>query len=173
MSPQDPALGGAEVRPGGHDRDTRIGLFDTLLPTDLAEWAARPDCGAVVTFQGIVRDHAEGRAGVETLTYESYEQAALDRLHDVARTARERWPSIRRVALVHRTGELRVGDMAVVVAVSAPHRDAAFEAARWCIDTVKASVPIWKHERWASGAGWGTDAQPIQSSVDPVVDAAS
>jgi molybdopterin synthase catalytic subunit len=70
---------------------------------------------------------------------------------------------IGRVALLHRTGELVIGDVAVLVAVAAPHRAEAFDAARFCIDTVKAAVPIWKHERWAGGDGWGTDAHPIEA----------
>jgi molybdopterin synthase catalytic subunit len=79
----------------------------------------------------------------------------------LAAEARVRWPGIGRVALLHRVGRLELEDAAVVVVVSAPHRGEAFEAARWCIDTLKATVPIWKKEEWAGGDGWGTDAQPV------------
>src|SRR5699024_5671194 len=89
-------------------------------------------------------------------------ELALHRLTEIEAEARRRWPEIGRVALLHRVGVLAVGDVAVVVTVSAPHRGEAFEAARWCIDTVKATVPIWKRERWAGGDDWGTDAHPIR-----------
>jgi molybdopterin synthase catalytic subunit len=116
----------------------------------------------VVTFTGTARDHSEGRAGVEMLTYEAYERQAVARMSAVADEARRRWAGVGRLALLHRTGTLAVGDAAVVVAASAPHRQEAFEAARWCIDTVKETVPIWKRERWAGGDAWGSDAQPIR-----------
>ena len=82
-----------------------------------------------------------------------------------AAAARSRWPSLGRLAMLHRVGRLHVGEAAVRVVVSAPHRGEAFDAARWCIDTVKSSVPIWKHEAWADGSGWGTGSVPI---TDPV-----
>jgi molybdopterin synthase catalytic subunit len=129
------------------------------------EWAVRADCGAVVLFSGTVRDHADGRDGVEQLVYEAYERAALTRFAEIASVLRERWPTVGRVALLHRTGALAVGECAVVAVVSAPHRDQAFEAARFAIDEIKASAPIWKHETWADGADWGTAAQPISDRV--------
>ncbi|HET7490142.1 MAG TPA: molybdenum cofactor biosynthesis protein MoaE [Acidimicrobiales bacterium] len=145
--------------PGGDDW---VGISAAPLPLAGAPaWAVLPGCGAVVTFAGTVRDHAEGRAGVTGLTYEAYEEQAVARLQAVAAEARRRWPVLGRVALLHRVGPLAVTDVAVVVAVSAPHRDEAFDAARWCIDTVKATVPIWKQETWAGGSAWGTGARDI------------
>lgn len=144
--------------------DDWVGLSRRPLPTDAAVgWAARPDCGAVVTFMGTVRDHAEGRDGVETLTYEAYEDPALDRMAAVVAEARRRWPSLARVAVLHRLGALAVGDTAVTVVASAAHRQEAFAAGGFLIDTVKETVPIWKHERWRDGEGWGTGAQPVRS----------
>lgn len=125
------------------------------------EWAIRPDCGAVVLFSGTVRDHAEGRDGVEHLEYEAYESAALERFAAIAAEARHRWPAIGRVALLHRIGRLDLGESAVIAAVSSPHRPEAFDAARYAIDTLKVAAPIWKHETWSEGAGWGTDASAI------------
>ncbi|CAN5561918.1 hypothetical protein BH24ACT4_BH24ACT4_10150 [soil metagenome] len=116
----------------------------------------------MVTFSGTVRDHAPGRDGVTSLTYEAYVEAAVDRMGAVVDDVRDRWPDVRRVAALHRTGRLEVGDVAVVVAVSAPHRGAAFDAAAHCIDTLKATVPLWKKETWAGGEEWGTDAVPIR-----------
>ncbi len=136
-----------------------VALSDEPLPVGaVADWAIVPACGAVVMFSGTARDHAEGRAGVSRLTYEAYEEQAVPRLHDVADQVFARWPDVGRVALLHRTGDLAVGDTAVVVAVSTPHRAEAFEAARYAIDAVKASVPIWKKETWHDGSTWGLGA---------------
>ena len=136
-----------------------IGLTAERLPADEASsWAALPGCGALVTFAGTVRDHAEGRPGVTRLEYEAYEEHAGARLRDVAVEARLRWPVIGRLVLLHRVGALVPTEVAVLVVVSTPHREEAFEAARWCIDTVKATVPIWKREDWAGGSDWGTGA---------------
>lgn len=142
--------------------DTWVGLTPSPLPVaEAVAWAVRPDCGGLVLFSGTARDHAEGRPGVERLEYEAYESQAVPRLRAVADEARVRWPPIGRVALLHRTGVLEVGESAVVVVVSAPHRAEAFEAARFCIDALKRSVPIWKRETWAGGESWGLEAQHI------------
>ena len=130
-------------------------------------WANQPDCGAVVVFCGNARDHSDGRPGVDMLEYEAYEEHVVPRLADVVAEARRRWPSVVRIALLHRIGKLEVGDSAVVVVASAPHRDEAFEAARFGIDTLKASVPIWKRERWEGGESWGLEAQHI-AEIDEI-----
>ena len=134
-----------------------VSLTADALSLDAAtSWASLPNCGAVVAFAGSVRDFSEGRPGVFELEYEAYREQVEPRLRAIAAEARRRWPSLGRIALLHREGALGVGETAVVVAVSAPHRDEAFEAARWAIDTLKATVPIWKRERWAGGDDWGT-----------------
>ncbi|NLV55259.1 MAG: molybdenum cofactor biosynthesis protein MoaE [Acidimicrobiales bacterium] len=149
------------------DGDDWVGLTDEPLDAAAAgRWASTPDSGAVVTFAGTVRDHAPGREGVTHLTYEAYAGAAEARLADVVAEVRRRWPSVRRVAAIHRTGTLEVGEVAVVVAASAPHRGDAFAAAAHCIDTLKATVPLWKKESWAGGEEWGTDARPIRSAAE-------
>ena len=127
-----------------------------------AEWVTRPDCGAVVLFGGTVRDHSEGRSGVTELEYEAYEGQVERRMREIAAEARTRWPALGRVALLHRVGALKVTDCSVLVAVSAGHRGEAFDAGRYCIDTLKRTVPIWKRERWAGGEDWGTDASPVE-----------
>jgi molybdopterin synthase catalytic subunit len=145
--------------------DDWFALTEQELPVGAVyEWAVRDDCGAVVLFSGTVRDHAEGRAGVEHLTYEAYEEAVVPRFVEIADEARTRWPAIGRVALLHRVGRLVVGESSVLAVVSAPHRPEAFDAARFAIDALKASVPIWKHEAWDDGAAWGTGAVPISSA---------
>ncbi len=137
------------------------------LPVAVAyQWALRPECGAVVLFSGTVRDHAEGRAGVTSLTYEAYEEHVVGRLERIAAELRRRWSTVGRVVLWHRTGELALTESSVVVAVSAPHREEAFEAARFAIDTLKATAPIWKKETWAGDrgrgeAGWALGARDV------------
>lgn len=142
--------------------DEWLALAHESLPVGTVyDWVGRPDCGAVVLFSGTVRNHAEGRSGVERLEYEAYDEVVSVRLAEIAAEVRRRWPAIGRVALLHRVGVLAVGDSAVIAAVSAPHRAEAFEAARFAIDTLKAAAPIWKHETWSDGADWGTGAQSI------------
>jgi molybdopterin synthase catalytic subunit len=128
-------------------------------------WAERPRCGAVVLFTGTVRDHAEGRPGVASLEYEAYEEEVCARLTAIAAEARRRWPVLGRVALLHRVGILAVGETAVLVVVSAPHRSEAFDAARFGIDTLKATVPIWKRETWEGGSDWAACNHPVDEVV--------
>lgn len=142
-----------------------LALTRAELPVALAyDWAVRPGCGAVVMFSGTVRDFADNRPGVTSLTYEAYDTQVVPALVAITAELRRRWPDTGRVVLWHRTGELAVGESSVVVAVSAPHRGEAFDAARFGIDTVKASAPIWKLERWQGGEDWGsasTDIAPV------------
>ena len=142
--------------------DTWVGLSAEPLPVaTVLEWAVRPDCGGLVVFTGLSRDHSPDRPDVRLLEYEAYEGPAVDRLAAVAAEARVRWPAVRRIALVHRVGVVPITEAAVVVAVSAPHRDLAFTAARFCIDDLKRSVPIWKREVWDGGEAWGLEATDI------------
>lgn len=127
------------------------------------EWAVQPDCGAVVLFSGTVRDHAEGRTDVVSLDYEAYEDAVVPVFHKMAAEARKKFPKARRIAIVHRTGVVALGESSVVVAVSSAHRPIAFDAARFLIDALKESAPIWKKENWSGGSEWGTGANEIVS----------
>jgi molybdopterin synthase catalytic subunit len=143
-----------------------VALDGSPLPiAEATEWATTPGSGAVVTFLGVVRDHAEGRSGVSGLTYEAYEQVAVQRMAEIAAEVRRRWPDVERAALLHRTGALTLSEASVAVVVSAPHRGEAFEAARFAIDTLKETVPIWKREHWAGGDDWSHaahDARPVR-----------
>jgi molybdopterin synthase catalytic subunit len=140
-----------------------IAVTDQPLPAERARaWSARPECGAIVTFCGAVRDHSSGRPGVTGLEYEIYAEQAVPRLAQVTAAARRRWPAVVRLALLHRVGLLAVGDVSVVVVASTPHRAEAFDAARYCIDTLKSSVPIWKRETWAGGTDWSQCAHDIE-----------
>jgi molybdopterin synthase catalytic subunit len=137
-----------------------------LSPDELSNWVVRPNCGAVVTFSGIVRDHSSSRENVIALEYETNAALAEQRLRDVVEEARKRWPALERVAVHHRIGRVELSVSTVVVAVSAPHRDVAFDAARFCIDALKASVPMWKRELWEGGSAWSDETSPIVNARD-------
>lgn len=144
-----------------------IAILDEGLPSfEVTEWASTPRSGAVVAFSGIVRDHAEGRAGVHAMTYEAYLEPALERMRSVVASLRSQWPDVDRVALLHRVGELQLSEVSVLVVVSSPHRDAAFEAARFAIDTLKVTVPIWKKEHFDEGSAWGLGAHEVRHVSD-------
>ncbi len=144
------------------DGDDWFVVSDDVLPVAVAyQWAVLPSCGAVVLFSGTVRDHAEGRHGVTHLTYEAYTEQVVPRFAEIAAELRRRWPSVGRVAILHRTGRLLLGESSVLVVVSAAHRGEAFDAARYGIDTLKVAAPIWKRESWEDGEDWGTGAHEI------------
>jgi len=114
---------------------------------------AHPAAGALVAFEGWVRDHNAGRA-VQRLDYQAYGALAQSQGEAILAEAGQRF-GVRKVACVHRVGRLEIGDLAVWAGASADHRDAAFAACRWIIDEVKRCVPIWKNEHYADGAsGW-------------------
>lgn len=115
----------------------------------LTEFVRSNLAGAVCTFLGTVREMTGDRR-TASLDYEAYPEMALAKLTELEAEARTRWP-ILEAALVHRVGHLELGEVSVVVAVSCPHRDQAFEACRWLIDRLKEVVPIWKKETWADG----------------------
>ena len=144
-----------------------MGLHHDELPVEAASrWVVRPDCGAVVLFSGTARDHSGDRSAVWQLEYEAYESQVVPRLEALAEATRARWRQVGRLVLLHRVGVVPIGASAVVVAASAPHRAEAFEAARYAIDTLKATVPVWKREAWEGGESWGLEAQHIRD-VDP------
>jgi molybdopterin synthase catalytic subunit len=125
----------------------------TAGPIDAAALTERvrsPRAGAVCTFLGTVRE-LTGARRTTSLDYEAYPDMALKKLAELEAQARRRWPIIE-AALVHRVGHLDLGEISVVVAVSCPHRQQAFEACQWLIDTLKEVVPIWKKETWADGS---------------------
>jgi len=139
-----------------------IALTDQSLDLGVAtDWVALPGCGAVVVFSGLVRDHADGSNGVTHIDYEAWAEQVIPRLTAVADEARRRWPDLGRVALWHREGRVLLGESSVVVAVSSPHRGAAFDACEFAIDALKESVPIWKKEFFDGGSQWARAAQHI------------
>lgn len=150
-SPFEPPLG-----------DDWLALTEEVLPSQRAlEWVEGAAWGGVVGFFGVVRDNAEGRSDVVAVDYEAYDSQVVPRLAELAAAARARVPDLGRVVLWHRTGHLEVGETSVAVVVSAPHRAEAFEACRLLIDTLKATLPIWKLEHWAGGSGWSPSAHAV------------
>lgn len=132
------------------ERVRLVDVRDHALSVDEVLEAVRDAaCGGIVTFVGVVRDHDNGHV-VERLDYSAH-PTARERLLAVATGVAQAHEGVR-VATVHRSGSLVVGDLAVVCAVSAPHRDAAFAACRDLIDTLKREVPIWKHQTFTDGA---------------------
>ncbi len=121
--------------------------------------AARPDCGAIVTFLGTTRNHHQGRAVVR-LEYEAYDRMALAALEAIERTACERF-AIASCAIAHRLGEVPPAEASVVVVVAAAHRGPAFDAARWAMDELKRAVPIWKKEHFAGGGAEWAGGTPL------------
>ena len=147
------------------DLNEWFGLTTDSLPIAAAyEWAIHPRCGAVVVFSGTIRDHADGRDGVDHLTYEAYDEQVVPRFTAIGVELRRRWPDTGRIALLHRVGRLEIGESSVVAVVSAPHRAEAFDAARFAIDALKESAPIWKHEVWSEGSDWGTGAHELRDA---------
>jgi molybdopterin synthase catalytic subunit len=121
--------------------------------------------GAIVTFDGFVRNESHGRATLY-LDYEAYESMALSKMGEIAEQARGKY-AIHRIAIAHRLGRLEIGETSVFIAVSAPHRAAAFEACRFAIDTLKRTVPIWKKEYFADGAVWADGEMPPVPGTAP------
>lgn len=136
-----------QVETAGEVRLVRI-QDEPLSNGAILDAVTAPGVGGIVTFAGVVRDHADGR-GVTALEYSAHPSAA-EVLRVVAHEVAAR-PGVRTVAVAHRTGHLQIGDLAVVLAVGAAHRGVAFEASRAFIDTLKQRVPIWKHQIFDDG----------------------
>jgi molybdopterin synthase catalytic subunit len=123
---------------------------DPIDASSLLAAAQQPESGAVLLFLGTSRKFTEGRETVE-LHYEAYREMAERELTKLEAAARQRW-SLVHCSIVHRLGRVPLAEASVAVVVSSPHRDAAFAAGRWLIDTLKERAPIWKQEHWADGA---------------------
>lgn len=111
-----------------------------------------PSVGGIVVFEGVVRDNARGKQ-VRYLEYEVYEEMAHEQIRTIIAEAQQRW-GVERVAVAHRFGRLEIGEASVIIVVATPHRGEAFEACRYIIDTLKATVPIWKKEVAINGEEW-------------------
>jgi molybdopterin synthase catalytic subunit len=138
---------------------------DPLDGFAVARIVAADDCGAVVTFVGLVRDHNAGRK-VLWLDYEAYEPLALKAFEQIGEEAAGRWPASR-LAIHHRIGRVAIGEASVVLAAASAHRADAFAASRFTIERIKQIVPIWKHEHFEGGDVWieGATADPLDSAA--------
>ena len=134
---------------------------DPIDPAAVFARVGGPEDGAAVLFVGTVRDHADGRS-VRGMRYDAYDAMARQVLMEIAREAAERTGS-HRVAVVHRTGELAIGEPSVAIAVSHPHRAEAFEASRYVIEEIKKRLPVWKKEHYTDG-----EEEWVQGTVPPV-----
>ena len=126
---------------------------EALDPAALIAEVARPESGATALFLGTARDHSDGKSGVTHLEYEAYAEHVEAKLLEIAGEAVTRWP-VQALVVEHRTGNVKVGEASVAVAVATAHRGDAFEAARYVIDELKLRAPIWKREHWPGGAEW-------------------
>jgi molybdopterin synthase catalytic subunit len=125
---------------------------DTLDIATCINWVISPQCGGIDVFIGTVRNATKGKQ-VMRLEFEAYESMALKEMRKIAEQAMEKW-AINKILIHHRVGVLDVGEVPVVIAVAAAHRDAAFDACRYAIDTLKQTVPIWKKEVFEDGEVW-------------------
>jgi MoaE-MoaD fusion protein len=162
-----PVSGGAASRDdvGRNDAERGGSVAFTHSPIASAEIIAQAkqgEDGAVVVFDGIVRNETRGRS-VLHLDYEAYEEMALRQMERLASEAKGRF-GVRHVTIVHRLGRLQVGESSILIVVASAHRAQAFDACRWLIDTVKTTVPIWKRETFADGAVWA-DGEPFPAEV--------
>ncbi len=159
VSPDTPLKDGDEVAlfppvSGGQERKMFEITREPISMDDVAARVNRPNCGAIVTFAGVVRG-ITGDQETQYLEYEAYKEMAEQMLARIGEEIKARWPKIEEVAIVHRVGRLEVGEPSVVIAVSSPHRgDGVFEACRYAIERLKAIVPIWKKEVLTTGAHW-------------------
>jgi len=130
-----------------------IQLLDTPLdPQVCTNWVTNPKSGGIAVFIGTVREFTKGKKVVR-LEFESYKPMAISEMKKIAEAAAEKWKA-NKISIHHRVGVLDIEEIAVVIAVSTPHRKAAFEACQYCIDTLKETVPIWKKEIFEDGEVW-------------------
>jgi molybdopterin synthase catalytic subunit len=133
--------------------NTQIEVHTEPLNIQLCiDWIMSPESGGIDVFIGTVRSATKGNT-VLKLEFEAYTQMAINEMKKIAQQASDKWP-VQKVLIHHRTGVLQVGEVPVVIAVSAAHRDAAFDACRYIIDTLKQTVPIWKKEFFEDGEVW-------------------
>jgi molybdopterin synthase catalytic subunit len=154
-----PPVSGGSTPAGAAVGENLCALVRNRIDTaEIFEKLKAPPDGAVVVFEGIVRNHSGNRSTLY-LEYEAYEAMALAKMREIGEQMREKF-SIRRFAMVHRLGRLEIGETSVLVVVCSAHRAAAFDACRFGIDTLKSTVPIWKKEFFRDGAAWAEGEIP-------------
>lgn len=158
VSPEHPLKPGDEIClfppvSGGGPDDTYRVVTRPLSPEAVSAAVDDPGAGGIVLFSGVVRNETASRP-VKFLEYEAHAPMAEAKMREIGETVRARWPGVKRVAMLHRTGRLEIGEASVLIAVSAAHRGDAFEACRYAIDTLKRTVPVWKKEYFEDGEVW-------------------
>lgn len=123
-----------------------------IAAEEVESFVTHPSCGGIVSFIGTVRDSTAGKE-VLHLAFEAYEPMAIKEMRKIAEQMMSKWPA-KKVSIHHRVGQLSIGEVAVVIAVSCPHRANAFAACQFAIDTLKETVPIWKKEVFRDGEVW-------------------
>ena len=163
-----PPVSGGSGRIGSAD-GTALLTREPIDAESIVAAAKEGEDGAVVVFDGIVRNNSRGRQTLY-LDYEAYEEMAAKTMEELAREARSRM-GVRSVTIVHRLGRLEIGETSVLIVVASAHRAEAFEACRWLIDTLKKTVPIWKKETFADGSVWAAgEPFPAGMAVDAAED---
>ena len=158
-----PVSGGTSPESDAKIRTARAAIVRERIDSQaILEQIKRPEDGAAVLFDGVVRNNTRGRQTLY-LDYEAYEEMALQQMEGLAAQAIEKF-GVRDVAIVHRLGRLEIGETSVLIVVASAHRGPAFEACRWVIDTLKRSVPIWKKEFFVDGAVWA-DGEPFPEEI--------
>mgnify|MGYP001567648666 FL=1 len=152
LSPGDELCLFPPVSGGAGDDMYRV-VESPLSPDAVAAAVDDPGAGGIVVFSGVVRNETGGRP-VKFLEYEAHAPMAEAKMRAIGEGIRARWPSVKRVAMLHRVGRLEIGEASVLIAVSAAHRQDAFEACRHAIDTLKRTVPVWKKEHFEDGEVW-------------------
>lgn len=158
-----PPVSGGQQQATGAAADLFALAREPIRGSQITDEMKAPEGGALVVFDGFVRDNFKGRQTLY-LEYEAYEPMASAKMREIAAAMHARF-AISRVAIVHRLGRLEVGETSVLIAVSAPHRAAAFDACRYAIDALKRAVPIWKKEFFADGAVWAEGAKAGEQAI--------
>ncbi|MGD0965513.1 MAG: molybdenum cofactor biosynthesis protein MoaE [Candidatus Acidiferrales bacterium] len=175
LSPGDEVAFLPPVSGGQQEATVADGIFQLVRSRidahEIAQRLKAPEDGALVVFDGFVRNSFEGQP-TQYLVYEAYESMAYAKMREIGAQMRKKFP-IDRLAIVHRLGRLEIGETSVLIAVSSPHRAAAFDACRYAIDTLKRTVPIWKKEHFAGGAVWSDGEIPRQEAISPADESSS
>jgi molybdopterin synthase catalytic subunit len=138
---------------GGSAGDVYRVVAEPLSADAISAEVDDPGAGGIVVFSGVVRDETGGRP-VKFLEYEAHAPMAEAKMREIGEAVRARWAEVKRVAILHRIGRLEIGESSVLIAVSAAHRQHAFEACKYAIDTLKRTVPVWKKEHFEDGEVW-------------------
>jgi len=138
---------------GGSGGDIYRVVGEPLSPDAIAAEVDDPGAGGIVIFSGVVRNETGGRP-VKFLEYEAHAPMAEAKMREIGEAVRAQWGGVKRVAILHRLGRLEIGESSVLIAVSAAHRQDAFDACRYAIDTLKRTVPVWKKEHFEDGEVW-------------------